>query len=88
MPPCRESKAKSDDLPIVCSWYVQDLKIEYEWHNSYGILTEVDAKRLVPPAKKVTEKEARTIPHVISETEYLLQQGLITRCEGEHNSFY
>ena len=72
----------------MCSWYVQDLHIHYKWHNSYGIFTKADAQRVVPPAKELTEQEARTIPYVITESEYLIQQALISRCNGERNAFY
>ena len=87
-PPRPKSKAEPNDHPIVCTWYVQDLHIDYEWHNSYGIVTEADTQCMVPPAKKLTEQEARTIPYVITESEYLIQQGLITGCDGESIAFY
>ena len=83
----RKSKGEPDDHPTVGSWYEQDLRINYEWHNSYGMLTEVDAERLVPPASKLTEQDTRTIPYFVKETQYLIQQGLINCCEGQHNPF-
>ena len=36
----RRSKGVPDDHFTVYSWYKQDLRIDYEWHNSYGRLTE------------------------------------------------
>ena len=87
-PTRRRSKGEPDDHFIVYSWYEQDLRIDYWWHKSCGMLTEVDAQRLVPPARKLTEQETRTIPYVVIETQYLIQQGLINCCEGENNAFY
>ena len=86
--PHRESKAEPNDHPILSSLYLQDLQIDYERHNSYGIQTQTDAQQMVPPVRKPRKQEARTIPYVINEGEYLIQKGLITRCHGERNSFY
>ena len=60
-------------MTTVCSWYVQDLQMDYEWLNSYFLSTEFEAQHLVPPARTLTEKEVRTIPYVVSECEYLIQ---------------
>ena len=66
-PTRHENKLRSCDQTTVCSWYVQDLQMDYEWHNSYVPSTELEAQHLVPPARRLTEKKVRTIPYVLSE---------------------
>ena len=86
-PPRRQSESGPYDHSTVCSWHVQDLRVDHEWHNPYFLGTDFEAQRLVPPARKLTEQEVRTIPYVVSESEYLIQQKFIDKCTGDHNTF-
>ena len=85
-PTRHENKLRSSDQSTVCSWYVQDLQMDYESHRSSVLTTELEAQRLVPPARRLSENEVRTIPYVVSECEYLIQNQLMIRCSGDHNA--
>ena len=58
-PTRHENKLRSCGQTTVCSWCVQDLQMDYEWHKSYVLSTELEAQHLVPPTRRLTEKGSK-----------------------------